>query len=141
MAPSRIYTFDEGEGFRLTSGNRLQLQRENTILNSTRLTNSQLALLFVVDTQGNATASELAFALVMDRPVVASNIRALDKASALEMTVRRSGRSEAIRLTSKGKELLFDGLQTWRAANSLRDRDAGGKAAHIDLAAGKDLSK
>lgn len=121
MSLGRIYTFKEGEGFGLTSGDRAQVRFEDEILKPTGISNGQLAVLFVVDSQGKATTSEIAFALVMDRPTVALNIRVLDRATALETTRRRAGKSEAIRLTLRGRNLLRDGIQLWRGAKAQRD--------------------
>lgn len=134
MSLSRIYTFKEGEGFGLMSGDRAQVQLEDEILRPTGLSNGQLAVLFVVDSQGNATVSEIAFALIMDRPAVTLNIRVLDRASAVETIRRSAGNTEAIRLTLRGRNLLRDGIELWRKAKAQRDsfQAAKSRAGNVD---------
>lgn len=123
MALKRIYTFDEELGFGLNRVVASLAGPQDRILQPLNISNWQLGLLYVVGLQGNATSSEIGYALVMDRSTVTQNMRSLDDVGALNCLSPSGGRKGAVELTDKGRELLSRGLRLWREANAPISRD------------------
>lgn len=117
MALKRVYTFDEETGLNLLRVTPAEAVSHDEVLEKERLTNWELATLYVVGLEGNATASEIGFALVMDRSTVAEIIRPLEQRRAIKKVAAKRGRKGAVALTDDGQDLLGKGLDLWRSAN------------------------
>ncbi len=119
---TRIYTFDEGSGLRSARADPATVKIEDELLQPIGLANSQLGILYVVDSQGKATPDDLAFALVMDRKAVDRNIGTLRRLRALDLLQDLTVRVPALKLTAHGKSLLRTGIQLWRKARDFQLR-------------------
>jgi DNA-binding MarR family transcriptional regulator len=118
MALRRIYTFEEEAGLNLKRMTPTDAGAEDELLEPVGLSNWQLATLYVIELEESATAPEIGFALVMDRPTVAAIIRPLEKRKAIKKIPPRGGRRDAMVLTEAGRELLGKGLELWRTAKT-----------------------
>ncbi|WP_028747120.1 MarR family winged helix-turn-helix transcriptional regulator [Rhizobium mesoamericanum] len=110
----RVYKFEERGGLGSDRADLAALGEEDDLLFALGITNGQLALLYVLENQLEATRSEIAFALVMDEWTVTLNIQALEALNAVIPTIRKDGRTRAFRLTPSGNELLKAGIGQWR---------------------------
>jgi hypothetical protein len=115
---TRIYTFEVGSGLGMERGISALAKTADDALRLSGVTNSQLAVLFMIHLEGDATPAELEFALVMPPNLVDECLLALDALHALETASERRGRNGALKLKRRGLELLDHGIGLWRAANS-----------------------
>ena len=130
MAVRRIYTFHPANGLALQRAEPGKIEEEDRLLNPLKLTNGQLAILFIVDLLSAATPTDIAYALVMDATTIRANVDTLRKLQVIE-TIKHAtvARADAIKLTTLGQLLLDTGLDLWRAAHA---RPAASGAEELD---------
>lgn len=114
----RIYTFEPESGFGMKRVDVGSAKLEDDILRIADLTNAQLAMLFIIHAQGDATVSEIEFSLVMEANDVDRGISALEALNAVKYAPEHRGRKGALKLTEGGMQLLDRGLNIWRASKS-----------------------
>jgi len=84
---------------------------------------TQFTLLAVISVQDNATLTELAKALGMDRTTLSRNLGPLARNGLLEVSAEGYRRARSVSITKKGIAVMEQALPLWRSAQaSMRKR-------------------
>ena len=90
---------------------------------------TQYALLAEVERRGPIAVLPLAEALVMDRATLGHNIRPLEAAGYLSVSVGKDRRSRVVSLTDAGRKILTKTHSLWREAQTIFESEIPPAAA------------
>ena len=105
-------------GFNLRRASRAVSQHFDHALAPVGLRSTQFTLLGALAVAGQATTSQLARRLVMDRTTLTRNLKLLREADLIETQPAPSGRQIRFMLTDAGRETLARAIPAWHAAQS-----------------------
>ncbi len=84
---------------------------------------TQFGMLAVISLQGDATITELAAILGMDRTTLSRNLKPLARSGLIEISAEGYRRARSTSITDKGVEVMEKALPLWSSAqDSLRKR-------------------
>jgi DNA-binding MarR family transcriptional regulator len=93
---------------------------------------TQYSLLSEVNRLGPISLVRLADAMVMDRATLGHNVRPLEAAGYLTLTVGRDRRSRDVSITAKGQSILAQAKPLWRDAQASFETEIGtDEASHL----------
>ena len=115
--------------YALRQATRRVSQLYDRLLAPSGLRATQYALLIEVELRGPISLIPLADAMVMDRATLGHNIRPLEAAGYLALSVGRDRRSREVTLTKAGRKILTEAKPLWRRAQAIFESEIGLKEA------------
>jgi DNA-binding MarR family transcriptional regulator len=92
---------------------------------------TQYALLAEIERLGSSTLLPLAEALVMDRATLGHNLRPLETAGYVTMSVGQDRRSREVSLTAAGRRILTAARPLWSRAQQAFEKEIGRADAEV----------
>jgi DNA-binding MarR family transcriptional regulator len=113
----------------LRQASRRVTQLYDRVLAPSGLRVTQYALLAEVERLGPIAVLPLAEAMVMDRATLGHNIRPLEAAGYLSVSVGKDRRSRVVSLTDAGRKILTETHPLWRQAQAIFESEIPRAAA------------
>ncbi len=136
MTHKRVYTFSLNGEIGWTSLGTREANGFDTNLRAIGITNRQLALLFALERNKDATIAEIARELALDRATVKRHLTPMISTLVVEAAPASRGRDTAFTLTQMGSRRLQTGLKIWKSgARAWRAATEGAAASAVASAA------
>lgn len=106
------------------------------MLQSAGIKATQFTMLAVISLQANATLTELAETLGMDRTTLSRNLKPLERNNLIEVSAEGYRRARSTNITNKGIAVMEKALPLWSSAQTLLKKRIGGETwerVQVDL--------
>jgi len=136
MTHKRVYTFSLTGEIGWKSLNIREANSFDANLRAIGITNRQLALLFALERNKDATIAEIARELALDRATVKRHLTPMISSLVVEAAPPSRGRDTAFTLTQAGSRRLQTGMKIWKSgARAWRAAAENAKASSTGTAA------